>query len=80
MLAELTISYETNFEVAAERKEEKYNWSPEPSCNAGCETELITLFVAGRVSVKVNDHMAVGASQALAWLAVPHLKAHPMAA
>ena len=30
MLAELTISYETNFEVAAKRKEEKYNWSPEP--------------------------------------------------
>ena len=24
MLAELTISYETNFKVAAERKEEKY--------------------------------------------------------
>ena len=29
--------------------------------------------VVGRVSVKLNDRMAVGASQALAWLAVPHL-------
>ena len=31
--------------------------------------------VVGCVSVKLNDHMAVGASQALAWLAVPHLGA-----
>ena len=30
--------------------------------------------------VKLNDCMAVGASQALAWLAVPHLGTHPVAA
>ena len=34
--------------------------------------------MGGCASVKLNDHMAVGASQALAWLAVPHLGAHPM--
>ena len=33
VLAELTISYETNFEAAAERKEEKYmkSWLLEPT-------------------------------------------------
>ena len=34
---------------------------------------LPSTIVVGRVSVKLNDRMAVGASQALAWLAVPHL-------
>ena len=43
MLAELTISYETNFEVAAERKEEKYKELVTKACNAGYETEPITL-------------------------------------
>ena len=42
MLAELTISCETNFEVAAERKEEKYEELVTGDCNAGYETELIT--------------------------------------
>ena len=48
MLAELTISYETNFEVAAERKEEKYEELLTGACNAGYETELITLEVGSR--------------------------------
>lgn len=36
--------------------------------------------VVDRASVKLNDRMAVGASQVLAWLAVAHLGAHPMLA
>ena len=48
MLAELTISYETNFEAAAERKEEKYEELVTGACNTGYETELITLEVGSR--------------------------------
>ena len=48
MLAELTISYVTNFEVAAERKEEKYEELVTVACNAGYETGLITLEVGSR--------------------------------
>ena len=48
MLAELTISYETNSEVAAERKEEKYEELVIGACNAGYETGLITLEVGSR--------------------------------
>ena len=48
MLAELTISYETNFEVAAERKKEKYEELVTGACNAGYETGLITLEVGSR--------------------------------
>ena len=48
MFAELTISYETNFEVAAERKEEKYEELVTGAYNAGYETELITLEVGSR--------------------------------
>ena len=48
MLAELTISYETNFEVAAGRKEEKYDELVTGACNAGYETELITLEISSR--------------------------------
>ena len=33
--------------------------------------------VVGRASAKLNDRMAVGASQVLAWLAVPHLGCPP---
>ena len=40
---------------------------------------VLTLHYSGG-SVKLNNCMAIGASQALAWLAVPHLGAHPMAA
>jgi len=48
MLAELTISYETNFEAAADRKEEKYQDLVTGACNTGYETELITLEVGSR--------------------------------
>ena len=48
VLAELTISYETNFEAAAERKEEKYEELVTGACNAGYDTELITLEVGSR--------------------------------
>ena len=48
MLAELTISYRTNSEVAAERKEEKYEELVTGACNADYETKLITLEVGSR--------------------------------
>jgi len=48
VLAELTISYETNFEAAAERKEEKYEELVTGACNTGYETDRITLEVGSR--------------------------------
>ena len=45
VFAELTISYETNFEAAAERKEVNYE---ELVTGAGYDTELITLEVGSR--------------------------------
>ena len=46
----------------------------------GRDVVLTPTTMVGRVGVKLNNRMAVGTSWALAWLAVPHLGAHPMAA
>ena len=56
MLAELTISYETKFEVAAEKKEEKYEELVTGACNAGYETEPITLEVGSRGVINPAEH------------------------
>ena len=48
MLVELTISYETNFDDAAERKEVKYEELITRARTSGYHTELITLEVVSR--------------------------------
>ena len=48
MLVELTISYETNFDDAAERKEVKYEELITGARASGFDTELITLEVGSR--------------------------------
>ena len=48
MLVELTISYETNFDDAAERKEVKYEELITGARASGYDTELITLEVGSR--------------------------------
>ena len=45
MLVELTISYETNFDDAAERKEVKYEELITGARTSGCDADLITLEV-----------------------------------
>ena len=44
----MTVSYETNFEAAAKRKEEQYEELVTGACNAGYETRLVTLEVGSR--------------------------------
>ena len=41
---------------------------------------ILSTIVVDHASVKLNDRMAVGASQVLTWLAVAQLGAHPMLA